>query len=156
MPIWSSVDDVRRRVTYGEITPTSAPTEDDVSGWLDDAEAETRAALRACEIRDTFNAGTDADAIRILAKHVVDYATGTLKLAWASASGDEDNADGQPLVDAYQARLVDLFARPGVWAAMLEPSGQAPRRTLQARSHTSSGDEVSEPVYSINDRKRAL
>ena len=77
-------------VTYAEITPTSQPSETQVEDWLDDAEAEVRAALRSVELRDTYDPTDDADALRILRRRVVDFAAGLTKLAWASADGDAE------------------------------------------------------------------
>lgn len=156
MPIWSSVDDVRARVTYAEITPTSQPSETQVEDWLDDAEAEVRAALRSVELRDTYDPTDDADALRILRRRVVDFAAGLTKLAWASADGDAENEDGQPLVDAFNAWLQEIAASPARIGAMLQPTGQAPQRARQARSHTTADGEVSEPRYSVNNLSRAL
>lgn len=154
MSTWASLDHIRARLTYGEITASSSPDQGEVQEWLDQAEAETRGVLRTIGAPTSYSSGSDGE--RILRKHVVGFAEGSVRAAWASANGDGDNVDGASLIQAYQDRLLDMQARPSVWAAMLDTGGESPAAARRMRSHTRTGGEESTPVYEIGCLDKAI
>ncbi len=109
MAVWADVDAVRARVSYATIGVTSKPTEDDVLGWLNEAEARVRGILAAQGLATTYDVGSDA--VLILRGAVVDYAEGHCLNTWASGDGNVGARPGDPLLAKFEGFLGELRAR---------------------------------------------
>lgn len=103
MPTWSSVSDVSARVSYATINGTSKPTDTQVSGWIDYAEAIMRAVLAAQGLSTTY--AVLSDAALILGKWATDYAEGQTRKVWA------EHKEGDALIDAFEEFVEKMRTR---------------------------------------------
>ncbi len=136
MAVWATLEMLRGRLPHGAITPVSAPDETQALGWLNYAEARMRSVLAAQGLRTTYTAGsgTDDDAILILAEQAVNYAEGRFRRAKSSLEGDDENLDGQELVDGFDAFIDNIEDEATLFGAELE-GGDAPESASAFRSH---------------------
>lgn len=148
MSVWAQLEHVRSRLTRETIDTTSQPSQAEVQGWLDEAEAETAGILAAGGVSTTYAA--DTRGALTLRKHIADFVAGMVRAAWASADGDADNTDGQREIELYQARIEDMRATPASWSARLGDAGATTASARIISSHVTAG-ETSTPVYSVND-----
>ena len=83
----------------------------------------------------------DTQGAEILKSWECDYAEGHVRNALASAANDPSNTAGQPLIDAFMARLQWIIDHGTQAGAMLE-SGDAPAASSRIRSY---------PVNNVDD-----
>lgn len=140
MPTWSSVAEdaslpsVEGRLPHHVIDASSSPSNVVVGQWLDYAEARMRSVLAAAGLRTSYNSPADDDAIAILGEKACDYAEGRFRRAKASLEGDDENLDGQLLIDSFEAFISRIEDEPVLFGAELE-AGDVAESQRAFRSH---------------------
>lgn len=148
MSIWATVDQVRSRLTYGELTAESSPSLNDVQDWLDEAEARVKGILRAAGLTTSYD---DADSLLILRNMVVRYAVGNIMMSWGSKTGSDDMEAGQRMVEQFEADLEKIRNHYVQLGAELSSSGSV--TTRKVRSHVLDVPNVVTTPYFTMDEK---
>jgi hypothetical protein len=131
MTTYATSGDVQARVPYRDITATSKPSSDDVSGWINEAEAMLTAALRSSGISVPITA---AEGLLLMRSWVLDYPIALVKMAYASAGGDGANEDGQAEMKRFEERIAAIESDPARHEAMLTGSSSSDS-TRRIRGH---------------------
>ncbi len=143
MSTYGTLDKVRARLPLVEISSTSTPSQTQVQEWIDEAEDELNGTLRSCGLPAPY---TDAASVRILGRHVTNYAEGQTRKALASELGTADEADGQALIEKFETALASLRASPAAWGQVLASDGGS--QTTARRAFGPGVDtEASEPWF---------
>lgn len=150
MSSWSTVDNVRSRLTYGEIAETSDPSASNVQDWLDEAEARVKGVLRAAKLPTAY---TDVDSLLILRNMVVRYAVGNVLMSWGSKTGGDDLAAGERMVEAFEADLEKIRNQYVQLGSELDASGTVPTASSKVRSHTLDDSTVESEAYFTMDER---
>lgn len=138
MPIWASAEDVQSRVTYGSVSATSKPSTDQVEQWLDEAEAQIRAILRAAGLATAY---TDSDSVNLLIMWATDYATGQLLKAWGRQGNDELLEEGQALLERFDATIQRVRSKTIAMGTELDSGGNVADSAQQVRSYTTDNSD---------------
>lgn len=147
MPTYSATATCLRRLGErgSEITATSEPNIDDVSDWLDEAEAEALGAIKAGGGPSSFAAG--AQGALILRKRVETYVAGLVRIAHAATGGDGSNEDGRDLVEEWKGWLRQLQTDSKWMIAQLDAAGDEGEDATVLRSH------ATDPSLDLDDRE---
>lgn len=141
MADYATIADVKARLAGRPISPTSQPSEADITAWIGEAEAMLDGALKGADLPAPYS---DADAVRILRAWVCDRVVGLTRMALASAGGDGQNDDGKDMVAKFDRLVDDIQRRPTVYGAMLA-AGNAPAGSVRFRG--ANRDGALKPVF---------
>lgn len=115
MGTYASVADVQARLSGRTIDATSKPSDSQVSGWIDETEAELEGYLAAAGFATPI-VGTKP--VAILRSKVVSKVSGRTERAYSSGTDLEENV-GEDLVTEYADFLTLVQTQPDRVARML-------------------------------------
>lgn len=128
MGTYATTAHVESRTPGRTLNATSKPTTVEVDIWIDEAEAELTATLKAAQCTTPI---TDPDGVEIMRKWVCWYAVGMTKKAWAGSAAD-GNEDGEIEITRFEALIVSISNDHAYYCALLGGSGSGHRHV---RSH---------------------
>lgn len=144
---YAVVADVQSRLPWFTFSATTAPSDDDVTLWIDEASALLRATLQANQIDPDPAEGTQG--YKLLTHYVVSYVAGRVRQVISSTTL-EDAIDGTDEIDRFNTFLDQIKRDPSYASAMIA-GGVATTKSKRARSLFTDdletfGDE--DPFYS--------
>lgn len=122
MSTYGTLAKVRARLPLVEISSTSTPTQTQVQEWLDEGEDLVNGVLRASGLSPPY---AGEAAIRILGRHVTDYAEGRVRKALASELATGEETDGDALLASFEASIRDMRINGALWGDVLSDGGRA-------------------------------
>ena len=139
--------DVQSRLPWFTFSATTAPSDDDVELWIDEASAILRATLQANEIDPDPAPGSQG--YKVLTHYVVSYVAGRVRQVISSTTL-EDATDGTDEIDKFTSFLEQIKRDPSYASAMISggsPTANSRRaRALITDDPDAFGDE--EPLFS--------
>ena len=111
---YASTSDVAALVPYRPISSTTNPSTTQVSGWVDQAEAQIDAILRGVGLSVP---ATDAKTVLEFREAVAWKVSGVLLQAYASAVGDPGNTTGESRIKDWNDWLERVRTNPSQYGA---------------------------------------
>lgn len=134
---YCTTSDVQSRNPYRTIGASTKPTTAEVQAWIDEAEAYVDGALATAGLTSPC---VNTSGIKVLRNKVATFVSGLVKIAYASAGGDDANDDGQKEVQQFNDFLIDLRSNSVEWGGILQ-SGTAGTSAQKLRSYTTNNTD---------------
>jgi hypothetical protein len=112
-----------------DVTAISKPSTSDIDSWIESAEAQINAYLKA---GGSIVPITDADGVEQLRELTLEFAEGRTRRALAPPGSSTDDAD--KLLDGFKEILKDMRENPAAWGAQTS-GGSADEDTTRLRNH---------------------